>query len=110
MSESNPYEGLSFDAAIKEFIEDCKKNIRLNYSIRDENMGSWFRGKNTQRPLDWQIKFIAQKYVFANDGKNKDWVTKWVHAMEVMAANKDATIGDVTSIVDYWEEYYKNSN
>lgn len=106
MSEGNPYEGLSFDVAIREFVEQCKNWIKSNYLKGQNDLGSWFRGNDKI-----QIQSRAED-LFTYYGKTINWIPKWVSSIEVAAAfaNKTGTVDDVTFIVDDWEEYYKNSN
>ncbi|MBN3882562.1 MAG: hypothetical protein V7L02_03090 [Nostoc sp.] len=111
MSEGNPDQEIPFDIAIKEFIEDSKKEIRSNYLKGQNSAGAWFRGQDDKKPFELQIQLIT-KDLFTHYGKNIDWIQKWVSSMEVAAAfaNKTGRVDDVTFIVDDWETYYKNSN
>ncbi len=109
MSEGNPHQVIPFDVAIKILIEDYKQKLKHNHYKGINNSGAWFEGSNSKEPLGWYIQTHTEN-LFTQHGKSKDWVINWIHAMKVAAAHKDTTIGDVTSIVDYWEEYYKNSN
>ena len=110
MSEGNPHQVIPFDVEINILIEDYKQKLKHNYCKGKNNTGAWFEGSNSKEPLGWYIQTHTEK-LFTQHGKSKDWVINWIHAIKKVAAvNKDATIDDVTFIVDDWETYYKNSN